>query len=354
VFFSIPIKSGKFIDHVSLDDLELKSGFISFFDLDKNAVDLYRYSKGKKFRNDYKIKSKNKNNTLHARMPQDGEDCKTTTVDHYTRTCWSVDDVSWCSAWEFNYSYTYTTCGGGGGGGGNSYSEIPPECSQPGYFKNDEGICVPQITNNLTGKAKCIYEKLKTLALFKSTIQKFEGNSNYNLTIESGDCANTDEGCTDGSGIENGNIKITMETSTSNPLGFASTLLHEGIHAELFKYVYEFNNGIDPHDRKNLLYHYFQQKKIQKPGLVNSVAQHQHMADKFVKPIAEAIRALDDNNYPLEYYMGFGWDGLRAYGYDGYFNNGSWVSLNKDQSTDYYKKQKIVNDNTKLKDNECN
>ena len=101
------------------------------------------------------------------------------------------------------------------------------------------------------------------------------------------------------------------------------------------------------------MYHYFEQKKIQKPNLVNTAAQHQHMADKYVKPIAEAIRKLDNNQYPLEYYMGFGWDGLRSCGFDGYFNNGNWVNLNKDQSTEYYRKQKIVNDNTNLKGNEC-
>jgi hypothetical protein len=77
------------------------------------------------------------------------------------------------------------------------------------------------------------------------------------------------------------------------------------------------------------------------------------MADKFVKPIAEAIRKLDNYNYPLDYYMGFGWDGLRKYGYDGYYDNGKWVSLTKSESSDYYRKQKTVNDNTKLKNNEC-
>jgi hypothetical protein len=211
-----------------------------------------------------------------------------------------------------------------------------------------------QIINNLTGKEKCVYDKLKKLNLFKATIKKFEGNSNYNLTIENGNCNNTNTACTDGSRINIGNIKITMEILSGNlPLNYAATLLHEGIHAEIFKYINEYKKGLDPNKRANLLYHYFQQKKIQKPSLVNSVAQHQHMADKFVKPIANAIRILDNYQYPLEYYMGFGWDGLRAYGYDGYYDNGNWVNLSKDQSTEYYKKQKIVNDNTKLKGNEC-
>ena len=44
-------------------------------------------------------------------------------------------------------------------------------------------------------------------------------------------------------------------------------------------------------------------------------AQHQYMADNFVKPIAKAIWELDNERFPLENYIGFGWDGLRAYGY---------------------------------------
>jgi hypothetical protein len=220
------------------------------------------------------------------------------------------------------------------------------------------GECVEEeddkIFNELTGKDKCIFNELKKLGLFKSTIKKFENSSNYNLTIKNGNCNNTNTACTDGNDIKNGNITVTMEiVSGTLPLEYAATLLHEGIHAELFKYVDEHQNGIDPNNRENLLYHYFEQKKIQKPNLVNSVAQHQHMADKYVRPIAEAIRQLDNNQYSLDYYMGYGWDGLRTYGYDGYYDSGNWVSLNKDQSTEYYKKQKIVNDNTKLKGNEC-
>lgn len=255
-----------------------------------------------------------------------------------------------------------------GTGNGNNYSECTTDkCKYKIGDKNSDcgngfkvdinGNCVedvPQVFNELTGKDKCIYEKLKNLNLFKSTIKKFENSSNYDLTIKKGDCNNTNTACTDGSDINNGNITITMEiVSGTLPLEYAATILHEGIHAELFKYVNEHQNGIDPNNRENLLYHYFEQKKIQKPSLVNSVAQHQHMADKYVKPIAEAIRQLDNNQYPLEYYKGFAWDGLRTYGYDGYYNNGNWVNLNKDQSTEYYKKQKIVNDNTKLKGNEC-
>ncbi len=77
-------------------------------------------------------------------------------------------------------------------------------------------------------------------------------------------------------------------------------------------------------------------------------AQHQHMADNYVKPIAEAIRAIDNNAHLLEYYMGFGWDGLRSFGYDSYWDNGVLVELTKQDSDEYYKLQKIVINETQV------
>ncbi|CAM1349704.1 hypothetical protein [Tenacibaculum halocynthiae] len=211
-----------------------------------------------------------------------------------------------------------------------------------------------RIINQLTGQDKCIYNKLKELNLFKATIRKFERSNAYNLKIKYGNCTTTNTACTDDSEIDKGLVTIIIETGAGGkPLDFATALLHEGIHAEISRYVYRYEKGYDPNKRPNLLNYYFFYKAKGDPRYASSNAQHQHMADKFVKPIAEAIRKLDNYSYPLEYYMGFGWDGLRRYGYDGYFDNGKWVSLTKNQSSDYYKKQKIVNDNTKLKDNEC-
>lgn len=212
-----------------------------------------------------------------------------------------------------------------------------------------------KIINELTGEEKCIYDKLKNLDLFKRTIKKFEDSESYHLTLERGNCSNTDLACTNGNDIENGKITITFEIGVNTlPLEFAAIILHEGIHAELFKYVDEHTQGLDPNERENLLFYYFEAKKILEPQFVDAYAQHQHMADNYVKPIAEAIRTLDNNSYPLEYYMGYGWDGLRKYGYDGYWDNGNWVDLDKSTSTTYYQNQKTVNDNTNIQSNDCN
>jgi hypothetical protein len=124
---------------------------------------------------------------------------------------------------------------------------------------NPDGYCVKpmylEIINQLTGKELCVYEKLTELGLYQATIGKFKENDNYTVTIkeEWGICHAQADACTDDSDIANGNISILIQSSAINdPLGFAATILHEGIHAELYKYVNEFENGVDPNDRAEL------------------------------------------------------------------------------------------------------
>lgn len=211
-----------------------------------------------------------------------------------------------------------------------------------------------QIINELTGKEKCAYDKLKELSLFKSTIKKFENSDVYNLILKSWTkdaCNNgSEDGCTDANDLINGNITIYIQNPLRGTLDVAASILHEGIHAEIFKYVDEYKKGLDSNDRPNLLNHYFQYKAQNDNTLLTSTAQHQHMADKYVKPIAQALRKLDNNKYPLNDYMGLAWDGLRRYGWDGYYDNGNWVTLDRKQSIGNINK---VLDNTDFNDN-CN
>jgi len=211
-----------------------------------------------------------------------------------------------------------------------------------------------QIINNLTEKEKCVYDKLTKLNLFISTIKKFEKNSKYNLIIKRGNCKNTDTGCTDGGDISNGNITITMEEGVNGrPLDFASDLLHEGIHAEIFKFVDEHRKGIDPNNRENLMYYYWLEKQKGDPRYFDTNYQHQHMADNYIKPLTEALRKLDNYNYPLDYYLGFAWTGLHKYGFDDYWDNGKLVKLTTDKIKEYEKNSNTVRNNTKFNGDDC-
>ncbi|MFT7901166.1 hypothetical protein VBY74_14410, partial [Tenacibaculum ascidiaceicola] len=211
-----------------------------------------------------------------------------------------------------------------------------------------------RIINELIGDAKCIFKKLKALNLYKGTIKQFE-NSDYDLIITYGDF--NGEAYTDDEFIDLGIIEIKVPGLNNTYLGFAGTLLHEGIHAELFKYVHERNKGVDVNDRPNLMYHYFQLKGEVDPRFLDTTVQHEHMADKYVKPIAEAIRELDNNRYPLDYYWGFAWEGLKKYGFNKYFDSNSGNLINLDD-TGFNQKQALVNStspfNTQTFDKNCN
>lgn len=178
-----------------------------------------------------------------------------------------------------------------------------------------------QVFNKLTGKADCVYEKLKSKNgnLFKKTIAEFIDDPKYNLTFQNGDCPRTDEACTNASNINN--IVITIENTNQNSLGIAAAILHEGIHAEMHRYVSRYKSGVDPNNRARLLqlYAYYKgySETVNNPGYRwLDDAHHVYMVENYVKPIASAVRNIDGNKYPLNYYMAYGWDGLRDTGYD--------------------------------------
>ncbi len=194
----------------------------------------------------------------------------------------------------------------GGGGGGSYNGDL-----------NDMNESVDKVIDSLTGKVKCVYDKVKKLPLFKKTIGKFTSNPNYTLKIKEGKCANfLIDGCTDTDSIKKGLIVIKISRYSSNYLELATTILHEGLHAEINRFVYERSQGRNIKDselknKKRLMELYFEYK-----GLKNKSKQYQHwyMTENYVRPLAKSIRELDKFSYPLKYYMGFAWDGLRRYG----------------------------------------
>ncbi len=199
------------------------------------------------------------------------------------------------------------------------------------------------VFNDLTGKADCVYQKLKWKNgdLFKKTIAKFIDDPKYNLTFQNGNCPRNDEACTDVNDVNN--IVITIENTTQNSLGIAAQMLHEGIHAEMHRYVSRYKSGVEPNNRSRLLQLYAYYKGFSET--VNNPAyrwlddaHHVYMIENYVKPIASAIREMDDKKYSLEHYMSFGWDGLRDAGYD-------TNRLTESQNTINQNLRKVVNGN---------
>ncbi len=213
-----------------------------------------------------------------------------------------------------------------------------------------------QIINELTGKALCVYNNLKNLNLFKSTIGKFNSRRQvYNLTLKFDPikCRGTDVACTSPEDLKNGNITIYLREIETKNLDVAATILHEGIHAEIYRFVDRKKKGLDPNDRANLMFWYKHFKALNGKDPATTKAQHEHMADRFVIPIAKAIRSLDKNRFSLDHYMAYGWEGLRAFGYNKYLNkDGEFVYLNSKEYKEFVKKKVLVNSTTNF-NNQC-
>ncbi|MFV0541241.1 MAG: hypothetical protein ACK5MZ_08400 [Aestuariibaculum sp.] len=179
--------------------------------------------------------------------------------------------------------------------------------------------------SQLTGKEKCAYEILKNTNgnLFNKTIGLFGiPGAKYNLIFEYGKCdAGGSVMCTDPKDLKNNNLTIIIAQTENTVLETVASILHEGIHAEIFRYVKENGGNADPNNRINLYnwYHFYKVKE----GVYDratSNAQHQHMADMYIYPIARALREVDGYKYTVDYYLPFAWEGLEDYGKDRYYD----------------------------------
>lgn len=84
--------------------------------------------------------------------------------------------------------------------------------------------------------------------------------------------------------------------------------------------------------------------KVIDPRHFNTIYQHEHMAEKYIKPIAEAIRQLDGNRFNLNHYYWFAWEGLeKTYSFKS--------QLSESKKQEYKRNKSRVNDATNFK---CN
>lgn len=226
--------------------------------------------------------------------------------------------------------------------------EMEFDCEEDGLGNEEEEDDDFKVQDSLKKTAKCVYDKLKESNgnLLKKTIGKFIKDPKYHLLIKHGNCnAASATACTDGSKIgTTGEVTIIIEgNGYGNSLELAGDILHEGIHAEIFRYVNRFKEGEDPNNRKRLfdLYRHYSEMDSDYPEID---AQHQYMVENYVTPIAQSIRTLDGNKRPLEDYMGFGWKGLEQYGFYG--------TLTRSQMDEYYRLMAEIEENTNF-NNDC-
>lgn len=201
----------------------------------------------------------------------------------------------------------------------------------------------------LTGKAKCVYEKLNLINgnLFKETIGQFIDDPKYDLIFENGNRQSTDDACTNASSIDTtGKITITIEDDKQHGLGIAALILHEGIHAELWRYAAQYRAGINPNDKEEVFRYYKHYAELygdvfnDNPNNAKSNIDHIYMTQHYIDPIASALRELDNNQYDLDYYKSYAWDGLRAW------DPNNTLNIEDDNKYDEYRK--IVDENSEI------
>ncbi|MFP2995479.1 hypothetical protein ABN763_06195 [Spongiivirga sp. MCCC 1A20706] len=216
--------------------------------------------------------------------------------------------------------------GGGIGGDGDPdefcMEDCPPvipirgpvatPCNTPGGsgFVNADGECVvpDQILKDSSfenSKADCVYEKLKANSSgFAGAIRNFDGDfpvAHLKFTIDNS-LPNTTNAQTSVPSQFLIQISINGNTlSNRTVLGLARTLIHETIHAEMYRKVKSVNNQISITDFPGIYDYYTRHIKNW---------QHQQMANHYIDVIADMLQMFDGNSKPRQYYEDISWVGL--------------------------------------------
>lgn len=240
-------------------------------------------------------------------------------------------------------SYIYPNDGGGSdaeyyytsGGGGGSYVAPAPE--------------EEKIINELTGKAKCVYEKLNQNSTdFANAIKKFDGEfpvAHLKLTLTvlpNGTRAITKPPVNYFIEIQLSNNNSESGVDYHHNLMTAKTIIHETIHAEMWRKILsiidnggdvggltqqQWTNKLSNGDFPGIFYYYSTYG-------INGF-QHPQMATHYRNVIADALQNFDGNQHPRDFYMDLAWEGLR------YSNIPAWENLTPEEK----ERIKIVIDN---------
>ncbi|WP_299430795.1 SprT-like domain-containing protein [uncultured Maribacter sp.] len=169
--------------------------------------------------------------------------------------------------------------------------------------------------SKLTGKAKCVYEKLQktnitSLGIIQQTYISFNDEfnfKNYNLSYELGSLGRTKYGKT--TKLTNRSYKITINEDyieSRSTIEIARTILHESIHALLLKEAF----GDGKESFIDLFKNYIEKSKDEDGNISNNILQHSIMRDKYVIPIAKGLQMFDGYSEDFSYYLDIAWIGL--------------------------------------------
>lgn len=209
-------------------------------------------------------------------------------------------------------------------------NEIIGECQNDGEFDDEE---ILKAVNFKGTKADCVYKKLKNSSNgFKAMIKKFEESFPVaHLKFETDPTMSSNSKKAYTNPPENYIIDIVINGNAIKDASYqkrpnllvAKTIIHEVIHAEMFRKLLslaQVNGEIDVPNIQNMLqqgdYPGMLDYYVRHGNSINSNWQHAQMAAHYRTTIARALQEFDtgmpvpDNVVPQQIYLDLSWEGL--------------------------------------------
>ncbi len=190
-------------------------------------------------------------------------------------------------------------------------------------------------------KVDCIYGKLNQTGAMKKVISKFAGeNTQFNLNISVGDAGDAYGSLDSSLGDNTFRMIISDSELGRTPLEISGTFLHEAIHAEMKRYLYGATDTSSlsgfPGDFSSDWDNYVFEKYGDLENPV-TVAEHEAMAKKYTRIIANGLQEFDNDQLKRSSY--------EALAYISLIDTETWKNLDQD------KKDEIGANYQDLKDN---
>ena len=328
------------------------SGIVTTYDLNKNAIDSKFYKNGKDTYSKISMhKGSTKNELLLSKVDENNDEEVTIFIEYTcVRGCFTISNTQGeveqyygCSPWECSIT-SYTVVGGGGSGGtisSTSYTTV----------ENVDHIDDSNLTDP---KIKCLNAHLNSTgnSFVKNILKNFEGETDVDIKIESTDIVYNNEGDEVSGltrGIRDGVITIEIsesKASTRASLEVVRTLIHEYIHADIYRKVYEDSDlHKDPVFKET--YDKYKEAKFAPSQ------HHSTMADLYINQIRDALKSYHKNvltdsfNYitnngtdplPDLFYEGLAWRGLKDQNVNAWKEKGNdTIAINNAVNNNYSK-----------------
>jgi hypothetical protein len=223
-------------------------------------------------------------------------------------------------------------------GSGGTPTVSCPECSCPKVITTDPSF--------IGTKADCVYGKLENTSFLNNLQSAFKLSEKYDLTYKVVANLPAGEAGVIPNAVHNYNLSSNTSIISINafyfdkeaPVSLARTILHETIHAKISQKIDQ-AGGFEEFENEG-----FEEriKAYYKHYISSNLADHNIIADFYIKEMGKALAGFDGYKYPLSYYEALSWHGL--------YSTTAWNSLSQDKKNQIRNIWDIINSGVK----QCN